>query len=324
MSEAVALAAHPDFRSGGNPRVGCVILDARGMIVGRGHHRGAGLPHAEVIALREAGSAAVGGTAVVTLEPCRHTGRTPPCTDALIAAGVATVVFAIADPGSQSGGGADQLRAHGITVQSGVGADRAQAVVRDWLHVQRTGRPFVIAKCAMSLDGRVAGPGGTRVQLTGPVLNQRTHELRAQVDAIVVGSGTALADDPRLTVRLGESVSWQPLRVVAGKRPIPTTARMRGQEYRQFTDHEPAGVLRQLLAEGCLSVLLEGGPTLLRAWLRAGVVDEVRWTISPVILGAGPTVVGEDMQVIPVRVASTEVVGEDLLVVGAVSDHARG
>jgi diaminohydroxyphosphoribosylaminopyrimidine deaminase/5-amino-6-(5-phosphoribosylamino)uracil reductase len=176
----------------------------------------------------------------------------------------------------------------------------------------------------MSLDGRVAGPDGTPLQLTGPTLNQRTHELRAQVDAIVVGTGTALADDPRLTARLDEPVTSQPLRVVVGKRPTPKSARMRGQEYRQFTDHEPEGVLRELLAEGCLSVLVEGGPTLLRAWLRAGVVDEVRWTISPIILGAGPTVIGEDMQVIPVRVERTEVVGEDLLVVGAVSSHARG
>lgn len=324
MAEAIALGASRDFRGGGNPRVGCVILDAHGDIVGRGHHRGAGFAHAEVVALHDAGSAAAGGTAVITLEPCRHTGRTPPCTDALIAAGISTVVFAVQDPGSESGGGADELAASGISVQAGVGAEHAEGLVRDWLHVQRTGRPLVIAKCAMSLDGRVADCDGAPLQLTGPILNHRTHELRAQVDAILVGTGTALADDPHLTVRLGEPFGTQPLRVVVGKRAIPNGARMRGSEFRQFTDHEPLQVLRELLAEGCLSVLLEGGPTVLRAWLRAGVVDEVRWTISPIILGIGPTVLGEDMQVIPVDVRHTEVVGEDLLVVGTVSPYARG
>lgn len=303
--------------------MGCVVLDAQGVIVGRGHHRGAGFPHAEVIALREAGVAAAGGTVVVTLEPCRHTGRTPPCTDALIAAGVAAVVFAVQDPGSHSGGGADELRAHGITVQSGVGVDRAEALVGHWLHVQHTGRPFVVAKCAMSLDGRVADRNGDPLHLTGPLLNQRTHELRAHVDAIVVGTGTAIADDPQLTVRLDEPVGTQPLRVVVGNSLIPSAARMRGLEYRQYPDHEPAAVLRELRTEGCLSVLVEGGPTILRAWLRAGVVDEVRWTISPVIVGAGPTVTGEDMRVIPVQVRHTEVVGEDLLLVGTISANAR-
>jgi diaminohydroxyphosphoribosylaminopyrimidine deaminase/5-amino-6-(5-phosphoribosylamino)uracil reductase len=322
MLEAIALAADPDFHSGGNPRVGCVILDAHGEVVGRGHHRGAGFPHAEVVALREAGGAAAGGTAVVTLEPCRHTGRTPPCTDALIAADVATVVFAVTDPGAHSGGGAEVLRAHGITVQHGVERERAEAVVREWLHVQRTGRPFVIAKCAMSLDGRVANRDGSPLHLTGELINQRSHELRAQVDAIVVGTGTVFTDDPQLTARLTEPVWRQPLRVAVGRRAVPDAARMRGVEFRQFTERDPLVVLDALRDEGCLTVLLEGGPTLMRSWIRAGVVDEVRWAISPVIVGAGPTALGGELQAIRVNVEVVDAVGQDVWVKGTLEPIA--
>jgi diaminohydroxyphosphoribosylaminopyrimidine deaminase / 5-amino-6-(5-phosphoribosylamino)uracil reductase len=322
MLEAIALAAAPDFRSGGNPRVGCVILDKFGAVVGRGHHRGAGFPHAEVVALGEAGVAAAGGTAVVTLEPCRHTGRTPPCTDALIAAGVSSVVFAVQDPGAHSGDGADALRAHGITVQAGVERERAEAVVREWMHVQRTGRPFVRAKCAMSLDGRVADRDGAPLQLTGPLMNQRSHEVRAQVDAIVVGTGTVFADDPQLTARPTGPVLHQPLRVAVGRRSVSASARMRGPEFRHFTAHDPSVVLRALGDEGCLSVLLEGGPTLMRAWFRAGVVDEVHWAISPIIVGSGPTALGDLLETIPVSVGLIEVVGQDVWVQGTLAPLA--
>lgn len=317
MREAITLALDPDFRSGGNPRVGCVILDADGTVVGRGHHRGAGFPHAEVVALEQAGPAALGGTAVVTLEPCRHTGRTPPCTDALIAAGVASVVCAIPDPGPQAGGGADVLRDRGITVQIGIERERAEMVLREWLHVQRTGRPFVIAKCAMSVDGRVADRDGAPLQLTGSLSNQRSHELRAQVDAIVVGTGTVVADDPQLTARLTPPVRHQPLRVAVGRRAVSNSARMRGAGFRHIADHDPQIVLRALRDEGCLSVLLEGGPTLMRAWLLADVVDEVRWAISPVIVGSGPTALGDELQTIAVSVEQVDVVGQDVWVQGA-------
>ena len=169
MAEAIDLAQHPGAPRGENPRVGCVIVDADGDVVGRGWHGGAGTDHAEVVALGDAGTRARGGTAVVSLEPCRHTGRTPPCTGALIDAGVVRVVFAQSDPTSTAGGGADVLREAGVDVVSGVLEQQAREVNREWTVAVQRGYPYVTAKCAVSLDGRVAGAEGRRVQLTGSV-----------------------------------------------------------------------------------------------------------------------------------------------------------
>jgi len=195
MDRAVELATDPRAPLGENPRVGCVILDSSGEFLSEGFHAGAGTPHAEVVALQAAGRAAAGGTAIVTLEPCRHTGRTGPCTRALIDAGIARVVYAQSDPTDAASGGAAELRAAGIEVIAGVQEAAAREVNAEWTIAVTRARPFVTAKLAVSLDGRVAGYGGQRVQLTGALAQRYAHELRARVQAIITGTGTVLADD---------------------------------------------------------------------------------------------------------------------------------
>lgn len=327
LTDACELARTDAFVSGGNPRVGCLIFDAAGHLVGRGAHAGAGFDHAEVVALAEAGERAAGGTAVVTLEPCRHVGRTPPCTDALIAAGVSRVIYAVDDPGDHSGGGAQVLRAAGMDV-SRVSFPAAEELVADWVHVRRTGRPYVIAKCAMSLDGRVAAPDGSPIALTGAGMNAVSHRVRALVDAILVGTETVLTDDPRLTVRdaAGRDASPQPIRVVVGKRPIPNDARIHAGHSTvvHLPDHDPNAVLAHLVDLGCQRVLIEGGPTLTAAFIAARCVDEVQWTISPVILGSGPRATGRTPRT-PASVAVQEIglVGEDVRVRATIGQYAE-
>ena len=222
MREALALAQSPDAPFGENPRVGCVLVAPDGEVVGRGHHRGAGTPHAEVVALADAGARAAGATAVVSMEPCRHTGRTGPCTQALLDAGVRAVVYGQPDPTEQGGGGGDVLRAAGVDVHGGVLADEARAVNEEWTFAVVHGRPFVTWKCAASLDGRVAGADGGPTSITGAASRADVHDLRSRVGAIIVGTGTVLVDDPLLTVRRpGGPVPTPPLRVVVGSRPIP-------------------------------------------------------------------------------------------------------
>ena len=322
MDEAIALAASPDAPRGLNPRVGCLIVDPEGAVRGRGHHLGAGTAHAEVVALAQAGAAARGATAVVSLEPCRHTGRTGPCTDALIAAGIARVVFAQADPTAQAGGGADVLRAAGIEVLGGVREDAALEVNRLWTHVQRTGRPYVTAKLAVSLDGRVSDATGGPTAISGAAFGAHAHRLRGQVDAIVVGTGTVLADDPHLTARGPGNARQerQPLRVVVGDAQIPAGARVLDDAAptRRIPGHDPARALAELAALGVQHVLLEGGPTVLTAWLTAGVVDAVVWCIAPVLLGSGPVGVLRMEHPLAVDVRSIEPMGDDVAVMGTV------
>ncbi|MFP8964841.1 bifunctional diaminohydroxyphosphoribosylaminopyrimidine deaminase/5-amino-6-(5-phosphoribosylamino)uracil reductase RibD, partial [Streptomyces nanhaiensis] len=211
MRRAVALSARGLGSTSPNPVVGCVVLDAAGRIVGEGWHRRAGGPHAEVHALAEAGEAARGGTAVVTLEPCDHTGRTGPCSRALIDAGVARVVYAVADPTPAARGGADTLAAAGIDVEGGLLAKEAAEVNAPWLTSVRLGRPYVRWKYAATLDGRTAAADGTSRWITSGEARADVHRLRAGADAVLVGSGTARADDPHLAVR-GVSGAVQPLR----------------------------------------------------------------------------------------------------------------
>jgi diaminohydroxyphosphoribosylaminopyrimidine deaminase/5-amino-6-(5-phosphoribosylamino)uracil reductase len=291
MTRAIELSRRALGATSPNPIVGCVVLDARGDLVGEGFHAAAGGPHAEVVALAEAGAEARGGTAVVTLEPCRHTGRTGPCTQALFDAGVVRVVFAVADPSSTAGGGADVLRAIGIEVEAGVLEHEAAAANEAWLHRSRTGRPFVIWKYAATLDGRVAAADGTSRWITGSQARIDVHRLRAECDAIVVGTGTVLADDPELTVR-GIEFSRQPLRVVVGRRPLPPSARVldAAAETLLLADHDPAAVLTELADRDVVSVLLEGGPTLAASFVAAGLVDKVVGYVAPALLGAGPSV----------------------------------
>lgn len=317
MDRALALASDPRAPRGENPRVGCVILDAGGNLVGEGFHEGAGTAHAEVVALAAAAEHARGGTAVVTLEPCRHTGRTGPCTEALIEAGISRVVFAQVDPTESAGGGAQVLRDAGVHVVAGIGRQSAQAINREWSVAVARGYPFVTAKLAVSLDGRVAGLGGRRVQLTGEQARAYVHELRARVQAIVTGTGTVLTDDPSLTVRHADlPPSGPPMRVVVGKRPVPADSAVLDDQAPTLIVHErdPLSVLQDLYARGIRHVLLESGPTLLRAFLAAGCVDELDWLLAGVWLGSGPRGLSPgDRLDARVAVATTLTLGQDVL-----------
>ncbi len=280
-----------------NPRVGCVVTDAAGAVVGVGHHRGAGTPHAEVDALARAGESARGGTAYVTLEPCDHTGRTAPCTEALLAAGVAAVRYAVTDPDRAAAGGADRLADAGVFVAQGPLTAEAEALNRTWLHARRSGRPWVTWKTASSLDGRSAAADGTSRWITGEAARADVHRLRARCGAVVVGTGTVLADDPALTVRGpdGTATGRQPLRVVVGKRDLPGGLRVLDEaaESLVVASRDPAEALSLLHEREVHHVLLEGGPTLAAAFLRAGLVDEVVAYVAPVLLGGGPPSVGD-------------------------------
>lgn len=325
MALAIELAESTDVTAGGNPRVGCVIVADDGGVVGRGHHRGAGTAHAEVVALAEAGDRARGATAVVTLEPCRHTGRTGPCTQALLDAGVRRVVYAVADPGDDSGGGAAELAAAGIEVVSGVREADARWAARAWFHAREHGRPRVTLKCAVSLDGRVAGPGGGPTAITGAQSRAWAHRWRSRVDAIVVGTGTVLADDPALTARTpdGGLNPHQPIRVVVGRRQVPADARVLDDsaETVVFAGHDVADLLRVLAAREVQHVLVEGGPTLEAAFLEAGLADEILWFVAPVILGDGPVALPALSSMVDVSVRRTLVMGEDVVVEGVVDVH---
>lgn len=320
MREALALAQSPDAPFGENPRVGCVIVSADGAVVGRGHHHGAGTAHAEVEALADAGDRAVGATAVVTLEPCRHVGRTGPCTTALIDAGIARVVFAQKDPTVAGGGGAAVLEAVGIPTTGGLFAQEAERVNEVWTFSVRAGRPMVTWKCAVSLDGRVGGPDGGPTSLTGQASHALVHELRSQVGAIIVGTGTALVDDPALTVRIADAKppSHGPLRVVVGSRALPPDSRVLdgSAETLLLDERDPARVLASLTERGVRHALLEGGPTLAAAFLGARLIDRVDWYIAPLLLGAGPIALPGIAVAQGVDVEVVTVVGEDVRIQG--------
>ncbi|MCZ2837494.1 bifunctional diaminohydroxyphosphoribosylaminopyrimidine deaminase/5-amino-6-(5-phosphoribosylamino)uracil reductase RibD [Modestobacter sp. VKM Ac-2985] len=281
-----------------NPPVGAVVLDAAGAVVGEGATSPPGGPHAEVHALAQAGERARGGTAVVTLEPCAHTGRTGPCADALIAAGVARVVVAVPEPTRLATGGADRLRAAGVDLELGAEqAAAAEGALAGWLTGVREHRPQVVWKVATTLDGRVAAADGTSRWITGPQARAAVHELRATCDAVLVGSGTALADDPQLTVRdaEGRPAVRQPLRVVLDRRGrVPATARVHDGAAPTLVSRAatPAALLAELFGSGVRRVLLEGGPTLAAAFLAAGLVDEAVVHVAPTLLGAGAGMVG--------------------------------
>ncbi|MFE5796399.1 bifunctional diaminohydroxyphosphoribosylaminopyrimidine deaminase/5-amino-6-(5-phosphoribosylamino)uracil reductase RibD [Streptomyces sp. NPDC056503] len=316
MRRAVRLAARGLGATSPNPVVGCVVTDASGRVVGEGWHQRAGGPHAEVHALRAAGEAARGGTAYVTLEPCNHTGRTGPCAQALIEAGIARVEYAVPDPNPQATGGADTLRAAGVEVGRGLLEAEAEAGNLAWLTAVRAGRPFVRWKYAATLDGRIAAADGTSRWISSAESRADVHRLRAEADAVVVGSGTARADDPHLAVR-GVEGAVQPLRVVVdteasavkpGARVLdgaaPTLIAVAEDAETSLPDvvrlpRAAAGglsvpaLLDALHARGVRSVLLEGGPTLAGAFLAAGAVDQVVGYLAPVLLGAGPNALAD-------------------------------
>ncbi len=289
-----------------NPPVGAVILDADGEVVGVGGTEPAGGDHAEVLALRRAGDLAAGGTAVVTLEPCNHYGKTPPCVNALLDANVGTVVYAVTDPNEVASGGADRLRASGVQVRSGVLADEvARGPLREWLHKQRTGLPHLTWKYASSVDGRSAAADGSSRWISSEASRLDLHRRRAAADAIVVGTGTVLADDPALTARLpdGSLADKQPLRVVVGMREIPSEAKVLNDDSRTMVirTHDTAEVIKAVSDR--TDVLLEGGPTLAGAFLRDGAIDRILVYVAPILLG-GPITAVDDVGVPTIARAS--------------------
>lgn len=305
-----------------NPPCGAVILDSAGRVVGVGGTEPVGGAHAEVMALRRAGESAAGGTVVVTLEPCNHHGRTPPCVDALLAAGVARVVYAVTDPNPLAADGAKRLAAAGVEVVAGVGADEVTTgPLREWLHRQRTGRPHVTWKYATSIDGRSAAADGSSQWITSEAARADLHCRRAACEAIVVGTGTVSVDDPALTARLpdGSLADRQPLRVVVGNREVSADSKVLNDDSRTMVirTHDPAEVLRALADR--TDVLLEGGPTLAGAFLRAGMIDRILAYVAPMLLG-GPITAVDDVGVPNIdralrwRYDKVRQIGPDLLV----------
>ncbi len=318
MRAAMALARRGLGTVWPNPAVGCVIV-ADGRVVGRGWTQPSGRPHAETEALARAGARARGGTAYVSLEPCAHWGRTPPCADALIAAGIRRVVAALEDPDRRvAGRGLRRLAAAGVAVECGLCAEEAAEINAGFLCRVRRGRPLVSLKLATSLDGRIATAAGESRWITGPAARAYVHGLRARYDAVMIGTGTALADDPELTCRLPGLAGRSPVRVVldrqlrlplgarviAGAGQVPTwiltlpeadPARRAALAASGVTlidvPPDPAGgldlaaALAALAARGLTRLLVEGGARLAAALLRAGLVDRVLWLHAPLLLG---------------------------------------
>lgn len=290
MELAIAASERVRGTTSPNPPVGAVVLDADGDVVGVGATSPPGGPHAEIGALAEAGGRARGGSAIVTLEPCAHHGRTPPCADALIKAGVAAVHFAVTDPNPAAAGGAEKLAAAGIDVHQGLlGAAVRRGPLRAWLHYATTGRPHVTWKYAVTMDGRVAAADGTSRWISGEESRAEVHRLRGQVDAIMVGTGTVRTDDPRLTARAADA-GRNPVRVVVGKGDIPPGSHILDGSVRtlHIRTRDPAEVLDTLKDNDVVDILLEGGPTLAGAFVAAGLVDRVLVYVAPKLLGAGP------------------------------------
>jgi diaminohydroxyphosphoribosylaminopyrimidine deaminase/5-amino-6-(5-phosphoribosylamino)uracil reductase len=333
MRRAIALAARGLGSTSPNPVVGCVLLDAGGEVVGEGFHAYAGGPHAEIVALAQAGERARGGIAVVTLEPCDHTGRTGPCTQALIRAGVARVVVGVTDPDPVACGGAETLRAAGVEVETGVRADEAEAGNIGWLTAVRRGWPYLIWKYAATLDGRAAAADGTSMWITSEAARIDVHALRATADAVIAGVGTVLADDPRLTARNlrdGTLAIRQPLRVVVDSSGrTPDDAQVRDAAARTWvatTAEVGAGsdgrvdlraLLGALYRRGVRVALVEGGPTLAGAFLAAGLIDKVIGYVAPKLLGAGPAALSDAgirtiSEVVDLELVDVTQVGPDL------------
>ena len=297
MRRALELAASPGVPLGPNPRVGCVLLDPGGRTIAEGFHRGAGSPHAEVDALSRAGIATRGATAVVTLEPCNHTGRTGPCARALIDAGVRRVVIAQRDTNPVAMGGVETLRAAGVDVETGLLVDEARRLNHVWTFAVEHGRPFVTWKFATTFDGRSAAADGTSRWVSSPAARLDTHRLRALCDTMLVGTRTVAVDDPQLTVRdqLGAALPRQPLRAVMGERDLDPGRRVfdDAAETVQLRTRDPEAALKELFARDRQHVFLEGGPTLAAAFLEAQLVDEVVAYVAPMLLGSGRTAVGD-------------------------------
>jgi diaminohydroxyphosphoribosylaminopyrimidine deaminase / 5-amino-6-(5-phosphoribosylamino)uracil reductase len=279
MAEALAMARGVRTSTSPNPWVGAVVVPAGDGPAALGATQPPGGPHAEVVALDLAGGDARGATVYVTLEPCSHHGRTPPCVDALIAAGVARVVVAVLDPDPRvSGSGVAALRQAGITVDVGVGHQEVTALLLPYLTQRRTGRPYVVLKLAATLDGRIAAPDGTSQWITSAPARLDVHQLRAESDAIVVGAGTVRTDDPALTVR--DVVGPSPRRVVLGSAP-PGASVLPALEH----NGDLSPLLDRLGAEGVLQLLVEGGAGVAHRFHAEGLVDRYVIYLAPALLG---------------------------------------
>jgi diaminohydroxyphosphoribosylaminopyrimidine deaminase/5-amino-6-(5-phosphoribosylamino)uracil reductase len=322
-----------------NPRVGALVVGPDGSVLGAGAHRGPGSPHAEVVALEEAGDAGRGAALFVTLEPCVHHGRTPPCTEAIIAAGVARVFIGARDPDSRvDGKGIADLEEAGIEVTAGIAVDEIEEADPGYFTHRRRGRPHVTMKIAATLDGQAAARDGSSQWITGEAARADAHRLRANADAVMVGAGTVRRDDPLLTVRLPGFSRPQPrVVVVAGSGPLPDGARIwtrdplvyrpgnapRRGEIAVAGDGraEPAAVLRDLAARGLLAVLLEGGPQLAGSFIRAGVVDRLVWYAGArVAAGQGLSAIAGDFPTLDaarhIQITSVRRIGADVRIDG--------
>jgi len=287
-----------------NPHVGCVIV-ADGEVVGEGYHDHAGGPHAEIVALRQAGKKARGATVFVTMEPCNHHGRTPPCAAALLEAGVARVVAAYRDPIPSHSGGLERLRTAGMEVHVGLMEETARAANLPWLTAVERAYPYVVAKAAMTLDGRIAMPDGRSKWITGEQARAEAHRLRAECGAVLVGRATVEKDDPSLTVRHIEVVN-QPLRIVLDpSRKVAKGAKifdreapslrfvagqpMDGEAAAPYSDgaFDLRAVLKELYARGVTSVLVEGGALTIGKFYEAGLIDRIELFVAPKVFGAG-------------------------------------
>lgn len=290
---SLALEAASQGVRGANPLVGAVICDAEGRFLTAGWHRGAGTAHAEADALANAhdrGIDVTGAHMFVTLEPCNHTGRTGPCSHAIADAGIASVTFSEADRTSQASGGAQYLSSHGVKVESGLLSTAAQNLNRRWFATTSSARPWVSAKIASTLDGYIAAADGSSQWITGVEARADGHSIRARVDAIVVGTQTYFDDQPRLTARdaQGNNLPHQPLRIVMGERKLEENA-TEGQpeNFLHIATRDPRIVLAELHRRGVTHLLIEGGPTIISAFIDADAVDEIFWYQAPKILGTG-------------------------------------
>jgi diaminohydroxyphosphoribosylaminopyrimidine deaminase/5-amino-6-(5-phosphoribosylamino)uracil reductase len=296
-------ATHP------NPVVGAVVV-RDGAVVGEGWHERAGGPHAEVLALEAAGRNARGATLFVTMEPCAHHGRTPPCVDAVLEAGVARVVAGCLDPGCESGGGLEVLRTAGIEVEL-ADSFEARAQNEAWRTWTAKARPFVTIKLAATLDGRVTVPGGRWV--SGEESRRLVHELRAGMDAVAVGMGTVRADNPRLDAR-DVGATRQPRRLAFGRGPLPDRSEL------ELRSGPLRDELSALAAEGVQSLLLEGGPTLAAAFLAEGLVDKLLLFLAPRLAGEGLPAVASLPAPLTLTHLSAQTVGEDVLLTAYVHE----
>ncbi len=279
---------------GANPLVGAVVVDAAGRHLVTGFHRGAGTAHAEADAIAQAAAAGLdlnGATMLVTLEPCNHVGRTGPCAQAIIEAGITDVIYAVDDPHDPAAGGATTLRQAGVKVRSGLAAGEALEMNRQWFQGVAEKRPFVTLHIAQTLDSRIAAEDGTSQWISSPESLADNHGLRGRIDAILVGTQTVLIDNPRLTARdaSGAAAGKQPLRAVMGLRDIPADAAVHGDDGRvlHLPTRDPHEALSLLYAAGIRHVMVEGGSRILSAFLAAGLVDELIVYLAPTLLGSG-------------------------------------